>query len=91
MLDARNRPLLTVLFLFVALYACAREEGEPQAEAADTTLTDPTSVTTNNASVLNNSDTATWTAGLTAMPVDRANPDAAARIRRPRRDSGDAR
>lgn len=45
--------------------ACGRDEegGQPETAAADTSST-----IVNNASVLNNPDTAGWTAGLTAKP-----------------------
>jgi hypothetical protein len=63
MLYARLLLTVSVLLSVLSAAACASDEegGQPAVEAADTSPATP-----NNASVLNNPDTAGWTAGLTA-------------------------
>jgi hypothetical protein len=70
MLYARLHLSRTVLLLLMVLCSCARDEGDRVGDTPPTDSPVPGSppANTNNASVLNNPDTAGWTAGLTAKP-----------------------
>lgn len=69
MLNARDHLSLKVVLLVWALSGCAGgDEGGRQNEPDAGPPADSGPVTTENASVLSNPDTGTWTAGLTAKP-----------------------
>ena len=70
MLYARFHLSVNVLLLVTMLCACTDDEGEQRPIEGEPAAADTTSTDENNVSVLNNPDTAGWTAGVTAKPGD---------------------